>query len=118
MRKIPVAIALTVPTPAFASGGEVFTLLWLELALLLAVVASILFSRLPFRYRLGVFVAYCLDQALALSLVGDLPYLANQLLVNTVSILVPLGSWLAALVISKRHCKPTPSAPNGARTPR
>jgi hypothetical protein len=109
MRKVPLALILALPAQAFASGGEVLSLLWLEFALFVAVVVSLIFSRLPFHYRIVIFSAYCLGHAVAFGLVGGLPYVANRLVVNLVSVLVPLTLWLAALVISKRSCKPNNS---------
>lgn len=117
MRKIPLALVLALPAQAFASGGEVLTLLWLEFALLVAVAVSLIFSKMPFRYRMVIFFAYCLGQAVAFGIVGGLPYVENRLVVDLVSVSVPLTFWLAALVISKRSCKPNNSfkgTPNGA----
>jgi hypothetical protein len=117
MRKIPLVLLLALPTNAFASGGEALTLLWLELILLAIVVGSLIFLKLPFRFRLGVLLAYCLGQVIAFSLVGSIPYSQHHLVVNLVSIAVPLAAWLAALLLARRSCKPNNSfkrTPNGA----
>lgn len=108
---------LTFPASALASGGDVLSLLWLELLLLIAVVSSVFFAKITMWWRLTVFVAYCLGQALAYGLVGQLPYLEHKLVVDFTSIAVPLGAWLAALLLAWRSCKHNKSfkrTPNGA----
>jgi hypothetical protein len=117
MRQAPFFALLTLPTPAIASGGEALTLLWWELVLLIAVLSSVIFLKLPVRWRIALIAAYSMGLALAIGSVGRLPYLENLLLVNFISIGLPLSAWLATLLIARRSCKHNKSfkgTPNGA----
>jgi hypothetical protein len=89
---------LTVPSTAWASGGEVLSLLWLECALFALVVSSLFVLRLTVMRKLLVFGAYFLAAAGVLYATRDWPYSANLMTINAISIGLPFLSWLLAVL--------------------
>jgi hypothetical protein len=78
------------PTFAHASGGDILSLIWLELGLLITVMVLIFATKLSLKSKLIVFFAYIVSAILAFGLTSGLPYTKNLVLINTVSILVPV----------------------------
>ncbi len=91
---------LAFPASALASGGEVLSLLWLELLLLITVLCSVVFTKITLRWRLATFLAYFLGHVLAYVLVGQLPYREHKLFVDFISIAMPLVAWLAVFFMA------------------
>jgi hypothetical protein len=106
MRSFLLITLYFVSSNAFASGGDVLLNLWLQALLLVAVLISLIALKQRFLRRLVIFSAYCLGHLIAFLLVGNLPYSANRLTVDIVSIIMPLVFWIFSYVLIKKYCKP------------
>ena len=95
-----------VTSNAFASGGDVILNLWLQALFFVAVLISLIKLKQRFQYRLIIFFAYFLGHLVAYFFVGNLPYSANRLTVDIVSIIIPLVFWIVSYVLIKKYCKP------------
>jgi hypothetical protein len=105
MKSVPVAVALLYPALSVASGGDILLLLWLEAALLAAVVLSLAFSRLPWVPRLLLFALYMAAFAVPLYATKNMPYTANQVLINFVCIGAPTLVFFGGLILAMRWRK-------------
>jgi hypothetical protein len=90
MRSVPVAVALLYPTVSLASGGDVLLLLWLEAALFLAVVLSVVVIKLPWTMRVILFALYVVAVLVPWYATENMPYAANSVLINFVCIGAPI----------------------------
>jgi hypothetical protein len=90
-------IAISWPRTAIASGGEVLSLLLLEIGLFIAVLVGILVFRLGLKRSAVIFSCYLLGSFIAIGITSQMPYLDNLLLVNTICIGIPLLVWMVSL---------------------
>jgi hypothetical protein len=81
---------LVLPSLAHASGGDVLSLLWLEVLLFIAAVIFMFISKLTLKLRSIVFLSYLISTFASIWLFPDLPYSKNIVLINSVTILVPI----------------------------
>ncbi len=106
MRKSAIGIYGVIPIEVHASGGDILTLFWLELALLFAVVLSVAIGRLSWKGRFQVFGAYAVGVLSSWLLTEMLPYSDNIAIINTVCIGAPLILWLSVYIfVRKRYAK-------------
>ena len=101
LRKPAVALTALLPSAAHASGGDILTLFWLELVLLVAVLVSLALGRLTGKGKVIVLTAYLIGAAVPLWLTADWPYSANLFLINALCIGVPLFLWLLTFVVAR-----------------
>ncbi|MFC0349913.1 hypothetical protein [Undibacterium danionis] len=90
-------IALSWPRTAMASGGEVLALLLLEAGLFIAVLAGLLVFRLGLKRSTIIFSLYLLSLFASIYITGQMRYLDNLILINTICIGVPLLVWIISL---------------------
>ena len=84
------SILILFPAFAMASGGDVLLLMWLEAGLFIIVLVFIFFINLKFKCKILIFVSYLISTYIALFLTSGIPYSQNIILVNSISIIVPL----------------------------
>jgi hypothetical protein len=101
-RYIAFLAALAAPQSVLASGGDMLSLVWLEVGLLGLVIGSLLVLRLSPLRSFGVFVAYLLAASIALYISRDLPYSDNLVVVNSLCMGLPTLAWLVAVVCLRR----------------
>jgi hypothetical protein len=94
---------LTLPQLAFASGGDVLSLLWFEFLLFVFVAVSLLVLRASPQRKLAVFGVYLLSTTCALLLTSDWAYSDNQAKINALSVGLPFVAWLVALTLARRR---------------
>jgi hypothetical protein len=102
VRTLALSLLALLPTAANASGGDVLSLLWLSLLLLVAVVLSVVFGKLKATGKAIVFGAYLVGAVIPWSLTSNLPYSENLLFINTVCIGGPLITWLLAFALTRK----------------
>jgi hypothetical protein len=102
MRVFPLIALANFPASCLASGGSVLSVLWLEAALFVAVVGSLFLPALSASSRTIIFVVYLCGVALAASLVWNVPYEANNLVIALAAIGIPSCLWLGALLLALR----------------
>ena len=102
VRTLAVSLLALLPTAAHASGGDVLSLLWLSLLLLVAVVCSVVFGKLNATGKGIVFGAYLVGAIVPFSLTSNLPYSENLLFINTLCIGGPLTTWLLAFALARK----------------
>jgi hypothetical protein len=102
VRTLAVSLLALLPAAAHASGGDVLSLLWLSLLLLVAVVLSVVFGKLNATGKAIVFGAYLIGAVVPWSLTSSLPYSENLLFINTLCIGGPLITWLPAFALARR----------------
>jgi len=78
------------PSLAIASGGDILLLMWLEAGLFIFVLVFIFFINLKFKCKILIFVSYFMSTFIALFLTSGMPYSQNIILVNSISITIPL----------------------------
>ena len=104
--KVTTSILLLSPSLSWASGGDVLSLLWLNLLVFLIVIISLFLAHFPTKQKLTVFIVYFIANAVALISTSDMPYSNNIYLINTVSTAVPFIAWLVTyLHYHKKHNK-------------
>lgn len=96
-----IAATLFAPSAAEASGGEILSLFWLEVLLLVLVAISVALGKLSRKGKLLVVGAYLLGAAMPLVLTSGWPYRNNMLLINSLCFGVPFVAWLSAFVYSR-----------------
>jgi hypothetical protein len=97
-RWIALSALLSVAPSAWASGGDLLSLVWLEAGLFALVLSSVLLLKLSAARALGVFSAYIAGALLGLYLTSDWPYQENLVAINTICVGLPLASWALAVV--------------------
>ena len=97
-----ILVLLSTPQLALASGGDVLSLIWLEVALLGLVLGSLMVLRLSALRSLVIFGAYLLAASGALYITRDWPYLDNLVTINSICVGLPLLAWLAAISCLRR----------------
>ena len=102
MRTLAVSLLALLPAAAHASGGDVLSLLWLSLLLLVVVVLSVVFGKLNATGKAIVFGAYLVGAVVSWSLTSSLPYSENLLFINTLCIGGPLITWLPAFALARK----------------
>jgi hypothetical protein len=102
VRTLAVTLLALLPTAAHASGGDVLSLLWLSLLLLVAVVLSVVFGKLNATGKAIVFGACLVGAVVPWLLTSSLPYSENLLLINTPCIGGPLITWLPAFALARK----------------
>jgi len=85
-------LLLLFPTNAYASGNDIFFLIWGEVGLLVAILFFIFASRLTLKSRAIVFIVYVISTSIVFLLTADIPYNRNIVLIDCVNILVPMLS--------------------------
>lgn len=100
MRKFSIAAFGAYALPAFASGGDVLSLAWLQVALLVSVLASLSIFKLSASKKVVVFAAYLAALLLSAAMVWNVPYTANEFLVAAVSVGIPFLAWLGCLILA------------------
>jgi len=78
---------------------------WVEAGLFLAVLIFLFMSQLRFKYKAAVFLVYLSSEAVVFWLTADIPYRANTMIVNAISILIPVFTTLAAWYSCVGHQK-------------
>lgn len=101
-QRIALLTLIAVPQSAWASGGDVLSLAWLEAGLLALVLGSLLVFRLSVLRSLGVFGVYLLAASGSLYVTREWPYLANRATVNALCVGLPFLAWLFAIVCLRR----------------
>lgn len=95
--KISAAVLqLVIPSVAYASGGDILILMWMELGLFIAILIFTFVSKLALRYRAIVFSIYVISVIVATLSTSSLPYLDNIVLIGSISILLPVAACLLA----------------------
>lgn len=89
-------LPLMIPSIVYASGGDILSLMWIELGLFIAILVFISVSRLPLKYRATVFFTYVITVIISTWLTSTVPYLDNIFLINSTSILIPITGCLLA----------------------
>ena len=93
-------LPLVIPSVAYASGGDILSLMWIELGLFIAILVFTFVSKLALKYRATVFFIYVISVIIAMWSTSSLPYSDNIVLINSTSILLPI----AACVLAWRWC--------------
>lgn len=99
--RILITATLLAPSAVQASGGEVLSLFWLELILLVLVAISVAIGKLSPNGKLIVVGAYLLGVAAPLAFTSAWPYRDNMLLINSLCFGVPFASWLGAFTYTR-----------------
>jgi hypothetical protein len=94
------ALPLVIPSVAYASGGDILSLIWIELGLFIAILIFAFVSKLALKYRAIVFFTYVISVIVAMWLTSSLPYSDNLILINGTSIIFPI----AACAFAWRWC--------------
>ena len=98
MRKwLLVLLSVALSAPAQASGGNVLGLLWAELLLFVLVVVSLYFVKISFKNKIMIFGFYFLATVCAIWLTAGIPYSNNVILINTISIALPILAWFGSI---------------------
>ena len=103
MRRPAVALTVLLPSAAYASGGDILTLFWLELVLLVAVLISLALGRLTAKGKVVVLTAYLVGAVLPWWLTADWPYSANLFLIDALCVGVPLLLWLLTFFVARKR---------------
>ncbi|GAB3357505.1 hypothetical protein GCM10027430_26870 [Lysobacter tyrosinilyticus] len=99
---IALLVLLSTPQLALASGGDVLSLIWLEVGLLGLVLGSLVMLRLSALRSLVVFGAYLIAASVALYITRDWPYLDNIVVINSLFVGLPFLAWLVAITCLRR----------------
>jgi len=76
------------PLTALASGNDIIGWFWMEFVFVIALVIILAISKIGIVRKFLLFVVFIASQSLLLGLMR-IPYSANQVLINVLSILVP-----------------------------
>jgi hypothetical protein len=87
-------LPLVIPSVAYASGGDILSLMWIELGLFIAILIFTFLSKLAIKYRAIVFFIYVISVIVAMWSTSSLPYSDNIVFINSTSILLPIGACL------------------------
>lgn len=107
----PSLVLLTafIPSLAYASGNDVLSLFWLQMVVLLVVIAGIFASSLRANGNLFVLLAYAVGVTTPLYITSSWPYTENIYLINTLCTATPLAFFAVSCWIARRKFgKPTP----------
>ncbi len=96
---------LTLPATAYASGNEALSLLWIILLVFIVVVASMFIIKVPLKQKAIIFVVYIIASITSYVATGNMPYIENMYLINSVNLSFPLLSWLVAYVYYYKQSK-------------
>ncbi|MBC3872584.1 hypothetical protein [Undibacterium flavidum] len=98
--KINAAILpLAIPSVAYASGGDILSLMWIELGLFIAILIFSFASKLALKYRATIFFTYVISVAIAIWLTSSMPYLDNLILINSTNFLLPIIACICLEVV-------------------
>jgi len=98
MCKRLVFLASLLPTTAFASGSEILSLFWLELAVFSIVVVSLCIRGLSAKGKISVFAAYLIGVAIPLLITKDWSYRVNIVQINFLCAGIPFLFWLVSYI--------------------
>ena len=101
MRTLKAALLSLLPATAHASGGDILSLLWLELLLLVAVVLSVALGKLNATGKIMVLAAYLVGAIAPWWLTSNWPYSENLVLINALCIGGPILLWLPAFALAR-----------------
>lgn len=90
MKISPAILPLVMPSVAYASGGDVLGLIFIELGMFAAILIFLFVSKLPSKYRATVFFVLVASVTVAMWLTSSLPYSDNIVLINTTNIIFPV----------------------------
>jgi hypothetical protein len=102
VHKIAVALFTLWPTVSYASGGDVLSLMWLELILLIVVLLSVAFGNLTFAGKGVVLFTYASGAIVPWWFTSSWPYSDNLMLINTIDIGSPFILWLCAFFVARK----------------
>ena len=77
------------PSLLFANGGDVLILMWLEIALVIAVGLLLTFIKRSYKGKVIIGLLYMISVVLTLWATSNIPYTQNILMINAVCIGVP-----------------------------
>lgn len=107
MKNSPIYFLLAVPSVAYASGGDVLSLMFIELGLFAAILIFLFFSKLASKYRATVFFTYLMSVIIAMWLTSSLPYSDNLVLINTTNTIIPIVACVFAWIWCVKQTKKT-----------
>jgi uncharacterized membrane protein YccC len=107
MKISPIYFLLAVPSVACASGGDVLSLMFIELGLFAAVLIFLFFSKLASKYRATVFFTYVMSVIISMWLTSSLPYLDNLVFINTANAIIPIIACVFAWMWCIKQTKKT-----------
>ena len=106
MRGLFAALLLTIATPAYALGEEIYYLVGGEAVLLVIVIVTMnLVNFISFEKKVLVFASYVIGAAISLFATNNLPYGRNIVLINVLCLITPAITWLSALWLVCRSRK-------------
>ncbi|MCZ4307161.1 hypothetical protein O4G98_20720 [Zoogloeaceae bacterium G21618-S1] len=95
---LPTGFLFFVSTSASASGGDVLSLFWFSILVLVIVIGSLLIAKLKLKEKLVIFSVYLVAASIVFMATFNMPYMKNMYLINSANTLVPLLAWLTIYV--------------------
>jgi hypothetical protein len=96
------ALGLLGPGTAFASGGDVLGLFWIQAAIILVTLFALAIWRVSIKNKIIVFVGLILGIAVAWYATADIPFQGNLGIIIVINALLPLLGALTAFILAKR----------------
>jgi len=81
---------LLFPISAHASGGDILSLIWLEVGLFVCVAILMFISSFEFKHKLIIFTVYIGSAIAALGITSSMPYSENLIFINIISVIIPI----------------------------
>jgi hypothetical protein len=94
------ALPLVIPSVAYASGGDILSLMWIELGLFIVILIFAFVSKSSLKYRLIVFFTYVISVVVAIWLTSSSLYSDNLMLINGTSIILLIVHLLGCGVLN------------------
>ena len=82
-----------IPSIAFASGGQVLSLFWSSLIVLLIVSMSLIVSKMALFHKVAIFITYIVASVISFAATADMPYGKNQEIIIVINTVIPLFTW-------------------------
>jgi hypothetical protein len=101
LKKALLSILMALPLSTFAHGEEVIYILLVPVIATILILIAMMFVKLPKVTKGILVVTYIISVIIIFSLVSNLPYVENELLIKMLIVFVPIGFVIGMYYIIK-----------------
>ena len=98
-------IFFLIPFLALAHGEDVLVWFGIELIVWIGFIIFIILLKMKIKYRISILIVFLITQAIIFYSTNDIPYSKNSLIINSLSVIVPIVTVFFTHYLITRYIK-------------